>query len=299
MAQSSMAYILERAETAALLTHEEELRLGRTVQGGQAAKKRLDGRTSTDRRDDRKLFEAGKAARDELVVRNVRLAQNVARRYRLRSGGDVDDLFMYGVLGLFRAAELFDPGKNFRFSTYAVLWIRQSINASLGDTSHPMHVPYPQQLKEIRLRAHVSEDGMNIPDAAVAVGMNRSTAYQLLAACSPVVSFDQPVGGEPGGRTLGETVSSPDDCTFGKVEDKVAGNRQLDTLASGLSYLDGQERTVMAYFLDDDRHEMPTLDEVADATGMPTTLVRSKRLSARSKLAHPAARIRQQLRSAG
>ena len=183
MVQSSLSYIMDRSANSGLLSHEDELSLGRIVQAGVLAKRRLESGDSTDKRADRAAFEAGRSARDEMVVRNVRLVQNIARRYRLRSGADPEDLFMYGVLGLFRAAELFDPNKGLRFSTYAVLWIRQSINSALGDVAHSLHVPYPQQLKEIRLRSMVSEEGATVAAAAEELGMMSQTAVQLLAAC--------------------------------------------------------------------------------------------------------------------
>ncbi len=296
MAHASLSFILERSETSALLAHEDELALGRIVQAGIAAKRRLESSESTNRRDDRKIFAEGRKARDEMVVRNVRLAQNVARRYRLRSGGDPEDLFMYGVLGLFRAAELFDPTKGLRFSTYAVLWIRQSINAAIGDVAHSVHVPYPQQLREIRLRARVSEDGLSLEAAASELGMMPQTAAQLLAACAGSSSFDQPLGGPGGdnGRTLADIVPGKELHTFESVDDELVGDGLEGSLASIVRYLDEREQAVMSCFLQAGP-DQPSLDDVAARTGMPSTLVRSKRLSARSKMGHPAANLRQQL----
>ncbi|MFM7535204.1 MAG: sigma-70 family RNA polymerase sigma factor [Acidimicrobiales bacterium] len=297
MATMSVSYLLERIDNPELLDHRGELRLGACVQAGQAAKRRLDAGESTDRRADRRAVADGRAARDELVLRNVRLVQTVARRYRLRAGGDPDDLFMYGVLGLFRAAELFDPGKGVRFSTYAVLWVRQAINAALGDESHPLHVPYPQQLKEIRLRALMSTDGMHLERAAAEVGMQPSTARQLLAACAPSVSLDQPVdSSERDGATVVDLVPQYD-VGFGLVDDDVAGGPQQEALHVGLAHLDSIERQVVRTSLQDHDGRAPTLDEIAAELGLASTLVRSKRLSARSKLAHPALGLRQQLRS--
>lgn len=295
MAHASLSYILDRTETSALLAAEDELALGRIVQEGIAAKRRLENKESTNKRADRRAFDEGRKARDEMVVRNVRLAQNVARRYRLRSGGDPEDLFMYGVLGLFRAAELFDPSKGLRFSTYAVLWIRQAINAAIGDLAHSVHVPYPQQLKEIRLRALVTEDGSSIVDAASELGMMPQTAVQLLAACASSSSFDQPVGFDDGGRTLGDVVASKEPTGYNGVDDAMISDDLETSLERSFRFLDEREREVMTCFLAAGDESQPTLEEVAATTGMPSTLVRSKRLSARSKLGHPAADLRQRL----
>jgi RNA polymerase primary sigma factor len=295
MAHASLSYILERSETSALLAAEDELALGRIVQAGLLAKRRLENGESDNKRADKKAIADGRAARDQLVVRNVRLAQNVARRYRLRSGGDPEDLFMFGVLGLFRAAELFDPTKGLRFSTYAVLWIRQAINAAIGDLAHSVHVPYPQQLKEIRLRALVSEEGSTVANAAGELGMMPQTAVQLLAACASSSSFDQPVGFDDGGRTLGDVVPSREPVGYDGVDNNMVGDDLDASLARGFEFLDEREREVMRCFLEAGDHDTPTLEAVAASTGMPSTLVRSKRLSARSKLGHPAADLRQRL----
>jgi RNA polymerase primary sigma factor len=294
VANQSLNDIIRRGGMADLLGHEDELRLGRAVQAGRQAEDRLTAGTSTDAQADRFLEAEGMRARNELVVRNVRLAQSVARRYRLRSGGDTEDLFMYGVQGLFRAAELFDPDKGFKFSTYATLWVRQAINGALSDVGPAMHVPYPQQLNEVRLRALVEEEGHTIDEAAAVLGMTRQTAHQLLAACVVPASLDQPLSAGDDNHTLGDRIQTERSPGYDLVDDGVAAVGQHGSVSPILELLDPQERQIMQYFLSAEG-DMPTLDDVAEATGMPATLVRSKRISARSKLAHPAANVRQQL----
>jgi RNA polymerase sigma factor (sigma-70 family) len=298
VANQSLNDIIRRGGMADLLGHEDELRLGRTVQAGRAAQARLDTGESNEPAGDRFLAADGMRARNELVVRNVRLAQSVARRYRLRSGGDTEDLFMYGVQGLFRAAELFDPTKGFKFSTYATLWVRQAINGALSDVGPAMHVPYPQQLNEVRLRALVEEDGCSIDDAAAVLGMTRQTAHQLLAACVVPASLDQPLSAGDENHTLGDRIETDRTAGYELVDDGVASVDQHGSVSPVLDLLDRQEREIMSFFLNADG-DVPTLDDVAAATGMPATLVRSKRISARSKLAHPAANVRQHLSRVG
>jgi len=294
MAHASMTYIL-RQTGQRLLSPEEELDLGRVIQAGQDAKRRIEQCTSISAKRDQRLFHTATQARNELVLRNVRLVQNVAKRYRV-NGADPEDVFMYGVLGLFRAAELFDPEKGLRFSTYATLWIRQAINGAMGDIAHQLHVPYPQQLKEIHLRARMADGGVSLAAAAADLGIPRATAEQLLSACAPASSLDQPAMGEAGRPSLAEQLPSPVSDALGRVDADVDRPQSTELLRSAFDHLDAEERKVMELFLEE--HEVtPTLDHVASATGLPATLVRSKRLSARSKLAHPAANIRQQLRT--
>jgi RNA polymerase primary sigma factor len=293
MSHASLTFLMRQAGSRTLLTAAEERRLGTLVQRGTAARTRLDEETSSDEAADRDAAAAGLSARDELVVRNVRLVQNVARRYRLRNGTDPEDLFMYGVLGLFRAAELFDPERGVRFSTYATVWIRQAINAALSDLANALHVPYPQQLNEVRVRTLVAEHGHTVAEAADAVGLMPATARQLLRACAASLSLHQSATDET--MTIADRVAGETEAGYETVEDRVAGTAQFAVLSELLQHLDDEERAVMEFFIDVSADDTGTLDRAAEITGLPTTLVRSKRLSARSKLAHPAANLRQQL----
>jgi RNA polymerase primary sigma factor len=79
-------------------------------------------------------------ARDRMVRANLRLVVNVARAYTGK-GLPLEDLIAEGNLGLMRAAELFDPTRGHRFSTYAVYWIKQSIRRALTNTSRTVRLP--------------------------------------------------------------------------------------------------------------------------------------------------------------
>ena len=94
--------------TTPLLTAADEIRLARRIERGDMA------------------------AKDEMVVRNLRLVHALAARYTGR-GAAYDDLVQEGTIGLIRAVEKFDHRRGLKFSTYAVWWIRRSLMDALSD----------------------------------------------------------------------------------------------------------------------------------------------------------------------
>jgi RNA polymerase primary sigma factor len=85
------------------------------------------------KKDKNKLF-------DELVVGNLRFVISVAKMYQ-NQGLDIMDLISEGNIGLMKAAERFDPSSGFKFISYAVWWVKQSIMASLNENARIIRLP--------------------------------------------------------------------------------------------------------------------------------------------------------------
>jgi RNA polymerase sigma factor (sigma-70 family) len=81
-----------------------------------------------------------KAAKKELVERNLRLVIPIAKKY-FRPGLDFLDIIEEGNLGLMHAIDKFDPKKGFRFSTYGAYWIEQSIRRAIDEQSKTIRIP--------------------------------------------------------------------------------------------------------------------------------------------------------------
>ncbi|QEH39322.1 RNA polymerase sigma factor SigA (plasmid) [Aquisphaera giovannonii] len=94
--------------------------------------------------EERRLAEAAAAgdrdARARLIGANLRLVAKIAARFRGR-GMDYDDLICEGNLGLTRAADRFDPGRGYRFTTYAKHWILEAIRSALRDATPTIRLP--------------------------------------------------------------------------------------------------------------------------------------------------------------
>jgi RNA polymerase primary sigma factor len=150
------AHYLRKLSPTPLLTSEEELSLARSMQRmrklqahQQELETELQRRPSTgDLAASLELPEAevarqlreGEAARERMLVSNLRLVVSIAKRY-IGKGMPFDDLVQEGNLGLIRAAETFDPVRKLKFSTYATHWIRQRVYRSIADQSRVIRFP--------------------------------------------------------------------------------------------------------------------------------------------------------------
>ncbi len=150
------------------------------------------------------------AARDELVRANLRLVAAVAKKY-LNRGLAFLDLVQEGNLGLMRAVDKFDYRRGFKFSTYAVWWIRQNISRAIADTSRTIRLPNhvnEEVLSLHRTRAYLTPRLGRPPDVdelAAQMGMSAQRIEQLLAVARPPLSFEAPLGDDEG-PTLGDLV---------------------------------------------------------------------------------------------
>ncbi len=140
---------------ADLLTPEEVNRLAQCIERGRAAAMRPNQPGS------RELIEAGERARNRLIEANLRLVIHVARRYK---GFEMDlmDLIQEGNLGLMHAVEKYDYHKGYKFSTYAIWWIRQAITRALTEQAQMIRVPLykMEKIKQLTRARQNLEQGL-------------------------------------------------------------------------------------------------------------------------------------------
>jgi RNA polymerase primary sigma factor len=137
------------------------------------------------------------AARDEMIARNQPLVRSLARAYVGR-GVPFDDLIQEGTVGLVRAVDKFDHRRGFKFSTYAVWWIRRSMQEALA-AARPIRIPRTarQQMAAIhRAETELRADGDAATDDAIAqrAGLSRRTVRGLHVVPHVSASLDEPIG---------------------------------------------------------------------------------------------------------
>ena len=134
-----------------LLEHEEEILLGRKVQRLMEIKEiesemevksqdDLAGILGVTPKDLKRQLREGEKAKDKMVTANLRLVVSVAKKYTKRNM-ELLDIIQEGTIGLVRGVEKFDPGRGYKFSTYAYWWIRQGITRAIAEKSRAIRLP--------------------------------------------------------------------------------------------------------------------------------------------------------------
>jgi RNA polymerase nonessential primary-like sigma factor len=127
-----------------LLEHDEEILLGRQVQRLMEinAIEEEDKATALGitKKELRKEIRDGEKAKDKMVTANLRLVVSVAKKYTKRNM-ELLDIIQEGTIGLVRGVEKFDPGRGYKFSTYAYWWIRQGITRAIAEKSRAIRLP--------------------------------------------------------------------------------------------------------------------------------------------------------------
>ena len=134
-----------------LLEHDEEILLGRQVQRLMEIKACEELLSNPDKatladslgltiKELRKEIRAGEKAKDKMVTANLRLVVSVAKKYTKRNM-ELLDIIQEGTIGLVRGVEKFDPGRGYKFSTYAYWWIRQGITRAIAEKSRAIRLP--------------------------------------------------------------------------------------------------------------------------------------------------------------
>lgn len=245
-----------------LLTAEEEVKLAQRI-----------------RNDDREALE-------RLVCANLRFVVSVAKQYQ-NQGLTLPDLINEGNIGLIKAAEKFDETRGFKFISYAVWWIRQSILQALAEQSRMVRLPLNQVSAVSRINKLLmkfEQEHERKPSAYELSELIDETPEKIrdsLRANGRPMSINAPLG-EGDDSTLLEVISdeSTPQADRGMIDISLATEieRMLDTL-------DEREKTIVEMCFGINNREM-TLEEISEKFGLSRERVRQIREKALLKLRH-------------
>jgi RNA polymerase primary sigma factor len=290
MGDSVHTYLKSIGRTS-LLTAEQEVNLAKRIEAGLYAEHKLDTEPDLDeayRRDLELVAEDGRRAKAHMLEANLRLVVSVAKKYSDR-GLSLLDVVQEGNLGLIRAVEKFDYTKGYKFSTYAMWWIRQAIQRGFADAARTIRLPV-HVLEMLSKLSRVERDmhqrlGREPTPEELAVELDRTPDQieELLRTSRQPISLDSTIG-EDGETSIGDLIEDVDAPEASELVD-----RQLmaDQLRNALDALTPREATIMAMrfgLYDGNPH---TLDEIGRALGLTRERIRQLEKQSLSKLRHP------------
>lgn len=221
---NSLKYYRKLIGKYPLLSQRQEAELAQAIEAGVLAREKLDevGRKIAPklRRELELLALLGERAFTEFAHCNLRLVTSFAVRYSGR-GLDFMDLVQEGNVGMLHAIEKFDHRKGFKFSTYAVQWIRQAISRAIADQSRTIRLPVHAHDSVAALRRAAGDLALNsphddLPAVAARVGTPVDEARALLSRVRttvPLEALTEAIGDDALHEEFDRTTTRPEDLT--------------------------------------------------------------------------------------
>jgi len=233
-----------------LITVEEEVELAQAIKKG-----------------DRKALE-------KLTKANLRFVVSVAKQYQ-NQGLSLQDLINEGNVGLIKAAEKFDETRGFKFISYAVWWIRQSILQAIAEQSRIVRLPLNQVgsvnkiNKVLNKFEQENERRPSINELAEKIDLPEEKIEDAMKVTGKHISVDAPfIDGEE--SSLLDTMTSSDTPT---ADNELVLESLRNEIARALQFLNERERNVIEAFFGINQQEM-TLEEIADKYSLTRERVR-------------------------
>ncbi|PHI19519.1 RNA polymerase subunit sigma [Lewinellaceae bacterium SD302] len=222
-----------------------------------------------------RIREGDQAALDKLTKSNLRFVVSVAKQYQ-NQGLSLSDLINEGNLGLMKAAKRFDETRGFKFISYAVWWIRQSIMQAIVEYSRLVRMPnnkaagYSKVSQAIMSFVQQHEREPELEELADFMEVSLRDVEHAMRGRQRHLSFDAPVAGDDSDMTMLDLMS-----TDGKTPDtKLMGESLKKEVQSNLNLLAPRERQVLACYFGLDGESQLNLEEIGERFDLTRERVR-------------------------
>lgn len=232
----------------------------------------------------RRIKTGDRKALKKLTKANLRFVVSVAKQYQ-NQGLSLPDLINEGNIGLLKAAEKFDETRGFKFISYAVWWIRQSILQAIAEQGRVVRLPLNQVGNVNRINKVLSkfeqenERRPSVDEIADKTDLPHEKIEDVLKVNTRQVSVDAPMADGDGTSMIDFMQSDSDSST----DEELLKESLRAEIASALSVLNDRERNVIEAFYGINQPEC-TMEEIGKKYGLTRERVRQIREKAIRRL---------------
>lgn len=235
-------------------------------------------------------FAAGdKKAKEKLVSANLRLVIMAAKKYNLHTALSFEDLIQEGNLGLMRAVDTYDVSKGFRFSTYAMHWIKQSISRAMLNQGRAIRVPVnvlefkSKYNKAVKALFEQLGRDPHLEEVAEYMGEKVEKVKEMETLIKDPVSLNTTLNDEDDG-TLEDLIADPNQD---RPEDRIDNELRAKAINAVLETLSEREKNIIIARFGLNGKRAQTLDELAKEYKLTKERIRQIEQTALHKLRNP------------
>ncbi len=234
----------------------------------------------------RRIHKGDSKARDRMVNANLRFVVSVAKQYSAH-GMELMDLISEGNLGLLKAAERYDETRGFKFISYAVWWVRQSIMQAIADNGRMVRMPLNKLGEQHRIYQYIAEYEQrhehtpSTEQIAEGLGLPAERVTHIMGVSSRHASIDSPLGGSED-STLVDLLPNHDTPATDKGMDDESLREELGRMLDRLPEREG-EILRLSFGIG---CAALSLDEISARIGLTRERVRQIREKAALRLRH-------------